>query len=800
MSSIIPGFEYDIFISYRQNDNKYDGWVTEFVNNLNKELEANIKDKISVYFDINPQDGLLETHLVNRSLEDKLKCLIFIPVISRTYCNSKSFAWQHEFCAFNKLAKEDRFGRDLKLASGNVASRILPIKIHDLDPDDDTLLENELEEVLRCIEFIYKSSGVNRPLRANEDHPQDNLNKTYYRDQINKVANAVKEIITAIKKHNQQNAEGTKNVTKANHKKPKSLKTKIIITSVILLVLIFIGYFTIPKLFKSSEPTEKSVAVLPFVNLSNDPEQEYFSDGVVEAILNHLFKVGELKVISSTSTKKYKNTELSLREISKELGVSSILEGSVQKIGSNVRITAQLIDARTDTHLWSETYDKNLADIFSIQTEVAQNVARELKAILTSQEESQIRQIPTKNPIAYDYYLRAIQYSSEIKQDSAIRMLDKAIEHDPEFVLAYLFRASYYSNIFFTKDEYKNFESWQDFDHLAREDIETVMKINPDLPGVKFTQARLLYNLDRDNDRALELLNELLSQTPNFSDCIYLKSFVLRRNGLWEEHLKEVQKYFLLDPFNGEYIIEAGYSYRLLRRYSEAMDLFNRPQVLGIQLDPDTKIKYDKFQTILLWKGNVEEALKVSELSNSELWFYYYPGDSYYYYSRKFDKLLQVTEKTETQFNYFPKTLNLAKAYFLNSNIQMSRRYADSAITELNLKIRKFPDDDRFYAALGYAYAYKGENKKAIESAQKAVKLKPMKMDVWQGFVKENDLANIYILAGEYDLAMDKIEYLLTIPGELSVPLLKIDPAYDKLRDLPRFQKILTTEYKTKYQ
>ena len=573
MASLIPGYEYDIFISYRQNDNKYDGWVTEFVNNLNKELEANIKDKISVYFDINPQDGLLETHSVDRSLEDKLKCLIFIPIISRTYCDSKSFAWQHEFCAFNKLAKEDRFGRDLKLASGNVASRILPIKIHDLDPDDYTLLENELGGVLRCIEFIYKSSGVNRPLRAIEDHPQDNLNKTYYRDQINKVANAVKEIITAIKKHNQQNAEDTNKVTKVKLEKPKSLKTKIIITSVILLVLIFLGYFTIPKLFKSSEPFEKSIAVLPFVNLSNDPEQEYFSDGVVEAILNHLFKVGELKVISSTSTKRYKNTELSLRDISKELGVSSILEGSVQKIGSNVRITAQLIDARTDTHLWSETYDKDLSDIFSIQTEVAQNVARELKAILTSQEERQIRQIPTKDPVAYDYYLRALRYTYEIKQDSMIRMLDKAIEHDPKFTYAYLSRAEFYSNIFFTKDEYNNFENWQDFDDLARGDLETAMKINPDLPEVKYVQARLFYNLDRNNDRALELLNELLSQTPNMSGCIYLKSFVLRRKGLWEEHLKEVQKYFILDPLNGEYFIEAGYSYRLLRRYSEAMDL-----------------------------------------------------------------------------------------------------------------------------------------------------------------------------------------------------------------------------------
>ena len=333
---------------------------------------------------------------------------------------------------------------------------------------------------------------------------------------------------------------------------------------------------------------------------------------------------------------------------------------------------------------------------------------------------------------------------------------------------------NYYCNIFFTKDEYNKIENWQDFDHLARADLEKAMKINPDLPDVKYTQARLLYNLDRNNDRALELLNELLSQTPNKSGCIYLKSLVLRRKGLWEEHLKEVQKCFILDPLNGEYFIEGGHSYRLLRRYPEAMDFYNKPRVLGMQLDPETEIRYSKFLTIILWKGNIEEALKISELKNTELGYYYYPGNSYFYYSRKFDKLIEVADKTETQFSYFPKTLSLAQAYFLNSNIPMSRKYADSAIAELNMKIREFPDDDRFYAALGYAYAYKGENKKAIESAQKAVKLKPMKVDVWQGFEKENDLANIYILAGEYDQAMDKIEYLLTIPGELSVPLLKL--------------------------
>ena len=206
MASLVQGFEYDIFISYRQKDNKYDGWVSEFVDNLKKELEATFKEEISVYFDINPHDGLLETHSVDKSLEGKLKCLVFIPVISQTYCDPKSFAWQKEFVAFNIMAKEDPFGRDIRLSGGNVASRILPVKIHDLDPEDKILLENELGGVLRAVEFIYREPGVNRPLKPNDD-PKENLNRTNYRNQVNKVANAAKEIITAIKKQTLQTGE-----------------------------------------------------------------------------------------------------------------------------------------------------------------------------------------------------------------------------------------------------------------------------------------------------------------------------------------------------------------------------------------------------------------------------------------------------------------------------------------------------------------------------------------------------------------------------------------------------------------
>ena len=201
MPSLLPGFEYDIFVSYRQNDNKRDGWVKEFVAALKAELEATVKNPVSIYFDENPHDGLLETHQVNQSLEKKLKCLIFVPIVSQTYCDVNSFAWQHEFIAFLKMASSDSLGMNVTLANGNVGSRVLPIQIHDLDAEDRNSIEGALGGPLRCIPFIYKSAGVNRPLRIKDSDLGDNLNKTNYLNQINKVANALKEIGTALVRH-----------------------------------------------------------------------------------------------------------------------------------------------------------------------------------------------------------------------------------------------------------------------------------------------------------------------------------------------------------------------------------------------------------------------------------------------------------------------------------------------------------------------------------------------------------------------------------------------------------------------
>jgi hypothetical protein len=289
MASILPGFDYDIFISYRQKDNKGDRWVSEFVEALKNELESTFKEEISVYFDINPDNGLLDTHDVDASLKDKLNCLVFIPVISNTYCDPNAFAWLNEFKAFVEQASRDQFGLRVKLPGGNVASRVLPVRIHELEKDDIKLIESVLGGTMRGIDFIYRSPGVNRPLRSKEEKPQDNLNSTIYRDQINKVAQALKEIITGLKTDpfisagEKPQLTGTSESDKKEHKwekgneplrmpKQKFFYGTIIFIVAVLSLLIFLKLFHNNKSEKinSEDVLNKAIAYYDFFHLWND--------------------------------------------------------------------------------------------------------------------------------------------------------------------------------------------------------------------------------------------------------------------------------------------------------------------------------------------------------------------------------------------------------------------------------------------------------------------------------------------------------------------------------------------------
>jgi TolB-like protein len=448
MSSLIPGFEYDIFISYRQKDNKGDRWVSEFVEALRTELESTFKEEISVYFDINPHDGLLETHDVDASLKEKLKCAVFIPIISRTYCDPNSFAWVHEFKTFIEQASTDQHGLKVKLPGGNVANRVLPVQIHDLDTEDKKLVENELDGFIRGIEFIYREPGVNRPLRANEDHPDNNLNKTFYRNQINKVANAIKAIVSGLKEPDQEGKEISDNIFEEKYPSRIKQRTKILAIALIITVLLVPGYFLIPGFFKPASKPEKSIAVLPFINLSEDQNQEFMSDGLSNDLCNHLFAIKSFsRVISFNSVIVYKKTNKKISQIAGELKVNYILEGTYRKIGDQVKITATLKEARKDKQLWQHEYDQPYKELISIQADIAIQIADQVDAFISISEKENIQKITTTNQEAYAYLQKAMNYfnstyyyAGNMQYDSCFYFLIKAIEADSSYADPYAWK------------------------------------------------------------------------------------------------------------------------------------------------------------------------------------------------------------------------------------------------------------------------------------------------------------------------------------------------------------------------
>jgi len=595
-------------------------------------------------------------------------------------------------------------------------------------------------------------------------------------------------------------SRGSFNTKESIHKPKKKLillLSGIFVVVVIFIVILFV--FNIIGEKKQVENFEKSVAVLPFVNLSNDPEQEYFSDGMVDEILDNLFKVGELKVISRTSSMRYKDTKLTLKEIARELGVSAILEGSVRKIGNNVRITAQLIDTQTDTHLWSETYERDLSDVFSIQSEVAKNVALALKATLTSKETNLINKTPlTTNQLAYDFYLKGNDYSTRLEKRLAIDMFSKAIREDSLFTAAYAQRAI--NHIYIYWEKYQGFEG---HDLLGREDIKKGLQINPESSEIKLAEAIVYYQLDRNYDKSLKILAELKTIAPNMADLYAYTAYNFRRQGKLEESVSELKKGIQLDPFNAAYIDNLSETYQLLHQYGNQIECARQ----GLSLVPDYKnFNLQIFSAYLDKTGDLKVALKESGLKEEdigyEVFYVSLPREEInqyggFYFTRQFDKLIESISTDNSiqtdQMTYHPKTYELALIYFLNSNKSLSKIYADSAITHLKSKINEDPNDDRFYATLGKCYAFSGNIKEAITCGQKAVNLKPVKLDYYQGIAKEQDFMEIYIFTGNYDLALDKIVYLLSAPSWLSIGELMIDPVFDNLRSLPRFQKIINS-------
>jgi TolB-like protein/Flp pilus assembly protein TadD len=798
MNSILPDFTYDIFISYRQKDNKGDMWVSEFVNSLKDELESTFKEEISLYFDINPHDGLLETHNVGASLKEKLRCLIFIPVISQTYCDPECFAWKYELAAFNTMAKEDRFGRDIRLSGGNVASRILPVRIHNLDPEDIALLENELGGALRSVEFIYMAPGVNRPLKPS-DNPDKNLNKTYYRDQINKVANAVKEIITAMKKQSRLEVEAPEEIAKVKILSGKNLRLKIVAGSFLFIILFTIGYLYFSKPHDSFKRTEKTIAVLPFRNLSNDSSQTYFCDGFMEELLNNLQRVGEYTVRPGTSTDQYRKTSKTPKMIGNEINVSYLIRGSVGMEGDSLKIWVQLIDARNNRTIWSNNYKKEKLQLFSLQSEIAKKISGELKTILSPEEIKQIDKRPTENLEAYNYYLIGNNYSLRSYEipnfEIASRMYIKAIELDPAFELAYLKLALCHLRLY-----------WLYFDHtperlaMSKEAIDAAFRIDPDLPDAHITLSSYYYMGFLNYSKALEEVDLAEKLSNNKSDYPSNKANIYRRAGDWELAKEDYYRAYELDPGSPIPVYDLAMTLFLMGEFKEAEKYFDKATLLNPTF---IEVVWQNTLNYLKWDGNTEragktldEAFKFAECSYNpiliQLKTYQYIYDGKYQEALAYLNSKDV-DVIEHHLFYNLKSMVIANIYSLTNDLKKAYSYFDSARISLESKILKNPDDSRLYSAEGIAYAGLGLKGKAIEAGEKAIELMPINKETLRGAYRAEDLARIYVMTGEYDKAIGQIKILLAMPSRLSVKLLLLDPIWKPLWNLPEFKKL--TDY-----
>ncbi len=812
MASLIPGYEYDIFISYRQNDNRHDGWVTEFVDHLRAELEATFKEEISVYFDLNPHDGLLDTHDVDASLKDKLKCLIFIPIISRTYCDPKCFAWEHEFKAFIGQASADMLGLKVTLSSGNVASRILPVRIHELDTEDRELIENETGGVLRAIDFIYREPGVNRPLTPVDDEHKNQYG-TRYRNQINKTANAVKEVISALQsdhppvhkeKHGRKEPWEEPEIKSGTQEKPGTSRPVImrraLLSSLILITVAALTY----ALFRSNgimsgsgKVYEKSIAVLPFENIGAAGDNLWLGDALAEEVISQLCKINDLKVRPRTSVMRFRETTKSIPDIGEELGTNYIIEGSYQIFNEIIRITVKLINARKDEQLWSNVFEGTWDALHSMQTDIAIKTASSLEAVLTPEEKARIEKDPTRSAGAYKDYLTANvlsdnalyyllagnKFVDSISFPAAISMYDKAIDEDPDFALAYAKRAIARSWGYYTRQ--------LDTSHIAkcRFDAEMAFDLENNLAETRVALGFYNYYCTGDYKEALSQFILAAEMDPaNYQPPFYM-AMVYRKMGEWQKSQDLLAKVIEKEPQDALVLINIGTSYTYMHSYDTAIAFFQK----ATRVMPEWTGPYiNMIEAYILKDGNTVRARKVLDTLTTRTG----ARDQYYkillnIYDGKYkDALNNLQSSTDEDFE-LPgmRYLMNGLSYSLINDEHMTRLYFDSALVLYKRLILENSNDCYSYSCCGLAYAGLGNQTDAVIAGKTAIQLASDDNLVRNDMII--NLAQIYVMTGNYPEAIKQVEYLLTNPSWFSLNLIRVDPSWKRLSEAPEFKVFL---------
>ena len=553
---------------------------------------------------------------------------------------------------------------------------------------------------------------------------------------------------------------------------------------------------------------DKSIAVLPFENLSEDKANAYFTDGVQDEILTYLAKIADLKVISRTSVLQYKSgVARNLREIAQQLGVANVVEGSVQRSGNRVRVNAQLIDARNDAHLWAQTYDRDLADVFAIQSEIAKAIADQLQAKLSPNEKKAIEQPPTTDLAAFDLYSRAksllLTAGFSVTQDpdlrKAIELLDEAVKRDPSFFDAYCQLAGAHEYLYAVSGS----------DHtparlaLAEAAVQAATRLRPDAAETHLARAQYLYYGLRDYAGALAELEIARRALPNDPRLFELTGYILRRRGQQEEGLQNLERAVELDPRNFNTLQQIALSYQYLGRYAEAIAALDR----ALAIVPDNvETRANRAEYELFWKADTRPLRQTIDAILAQG-----PGAIASAASSWFDCALAerdpaAAERALVALGDNPcwgdGAIILSRSFGEGLLARMTKDEArartafEAARAQQEKIVQAQPDYGPALCVLGLIDAALGRKDLALDEGRRAIALTPLEKDVNNGSRVLQYFAITAAWAGDKELALQQLEAGLRAPAAslmLSYGALKLFPFWDPLRGDPRFEKIVAS-------
>ena len=557
------------------------------------------------------------------------------------------------------------------------------------------------------------------------------------------------------------------------------------------------GFFLLPRV--AAHKVDKSIAVLPFENLSDEKENAYFADGIQDDVLTNLSKISDLRVISRTSVMQYRGRPTNLREIGKTLGVSNILEGSVRRSGNKVRVNVQLIDANTDEHVWATDYDRevDVTDVFAIQSDLAREIANALQAKLSPAEKSQMTRKPTENGEAYLAFVEAHNLSCAMEDLTKLKqseqLYQRAIELDPNFALALA--------------RYSQLESWMLRTHDASSDhrgkartlAERALQLQPDLPEAHLALGFSYYYGDNNYEAALKEFEIAQRALPNESEVYLAIGAIQRRQGKWAESTANLEKAVSLNPKDSWPLQNLAFNYQMLRNFDAANKTIDR----ALQIDP---------QGISLWgikaklaigeKGDLSVGEKLLEkaksfpMSSEERLKMIGGQANLLLAQRKYQEVLQLgaTVPDDTfaavpgslAYKYFP--LGIAhKALGDDAAARMAFLKAKNILEE---QLKQKPDDAELRVQFAKLLAWLGEKDAAVAEAQRAIDLQPESKDAFEGPQIAEQVAQVYTILGDNARAIELLDELLSRPSEVTSQSLKLDPAWDPLRNDPAFQAL----------